>query len=74
MPIRSAVRPQDTGSKPSITCPICNSGTIRWAEAGYVPAYRICDVCHRHFLGGGNAAAPTLMRMGGRKGWPYLRS
>ena len=26
----------------------CN-GTIRWAENGYVPGYRICDKCGRHY-------------------------
>lgn len=25
------------------------SGTIRWAENGYVPGYRICDKCGRHY-------------------------
>jgi hypothetical protein len=25
------------------------SGTIRWAENGYVPGYRICDACGRHY-------------------------
>jgi hypothetical protein len=26
----------------------CN-GTLRWAENGYVPGYRICDRCGNHF-------------------------
>ena len=43
-------------------------GTIRWAEAGYVPGYRICDKCGRHFLAGGTATAPTLRRVGNRRG------
>ena len=25
------------------------SGTLRWAENGYVPGYRICDQCGRHY-------------------------
>lgn len=25
------------------------SGTLRWAENGYVPGYRICDKCGRHY-------------------------
>jgi hypothetical protein len=33
-----------------IPCPVCACGIIRWAEAGYVPGYRICDGCKRHFL------------------------
>lgn len=48
-----------------VLCPICATGTIRWAEAGYVAGYRICDGCHRHFLADGNAARPTLLRVGG---------
>lgn len=24
-------------------------GTLRWAENGYVPGYRICDKCGRHY-------------------------
>lgn len=54
---------------PSVTdvpCPCCASGTIRWAEAGYVPGYRICDGCGKHFLADGTAAAPTLLRVGQR--------
>ena len=49
-----------------VPCPCCD-GTIRWAEAGYVPGYRICDFCGRHFVAGGNAEAPTLLRVGSRR-------
>ena len=54
---------------PAITdvpCPVCDSGTIRWAEAGYVPAYRKCDGCGRNFWGAGTAENPTLILMGRR--------
>lgn len=51
-----------------IPCPICDEGLIRWHEAGYVPGYRICDKCKRHFLAKGNAATPKLIRVGNRKG------
>ena len=51
-----------------VPCPVCSDGTIRWAEAGYVPGYRICDGCGAHFLARGNEDAPTLARMHGRKG------
>jgi hypothetical protein len=44
-------------------CPAGCGGTVRWAEAGYVPGYRICDGCGRHYLAGGTADAPTLMLM-----------
>jgi hypothetical protein len=50
-----------------VPCPCCDGGTIRWAEAGYVPGYRICDGCGRHFLAGGTAEAPTLIRFGDRR-------
>lgn len=50
-----------------IPCPICSVGTIRWAEAGYVPGYRICDSCGRHFQAEGTAAAPVLLRVGSRR-------
>jgi hypothetical protein len=52
-----------------IPCPVLGCmGTIRWAEEGYVPGYRICDGCGRHFLAKGTAAAPTLLRVAGRRG------
>lgn len=51
-----------------VPCPTEScGGTIRWAEAGYVPGYRVCDQCGRHFLAKGNAAAPTLVRVGSRR-------
>lgn len=31
------------------TCPDCRRGTLRWAEAGYVPWHRICTVCGSHW-------------------------
>ena len=50
----------------NVGCPCCD-GTIRWAEAGYVPGYRICDGCGRHFLAKGDGIAPTLLRVGSRR-------
>lgn len=32
-----------------VPCPFKCGGEIHWAEAGYVPGYRICDKCGRHF-------------------------
>ncbi len=32
-----------------VPCLFKCDGTIRWAEAGYVPGYRICDGCGRHY-------------------------
>jgi hypothetical protein len=54
------------GYWPAVTdvpCPICETGTVRWAEAGYVPGYRVCDHCHRHYRAQGNSAAPSLARL-----------
>lgn len=50
-----------------VPCPCCDTGKIRWAEAGYVAGYRICDGCGRHFLANGDAAKPTLLRVGSRR-------
>lgn len=51
-----------------VPCPGCESGIIRWAENGYVPGYRICDGCGRHYLARGNASEPTLINVGRRGG------
>jgi hypothetical protein len=49
-------------------CPVSScDGMVRWAEAGFVPGYRICDRCGRHFLADGDAAAPVLVRVGSRR-------
>lgn len=72
---------QVVGSTPSywpaitdVPCPCGCGGTIRWAEAGYVPGYRVCDTCGRHFIGGGKAESPTLILMGDRRWrWPVKR-
>lgn len=53
-----------------VPCPAQCGGSVRWAEAGYVPGYRICDRCGRHWLAGGTADAPTLRRMGSRRSRP----
>ena len=51
----------------NVPCPSKNcNGTIRWAEAGYVPGYRICEQCGRHFLAEGNAQTPKLLRVRNR--------
>lgn len=50
-----------------VPCPCCNTGNIQWAEAGYVPGYRICDKCGKHFLAKGNMQNPKLLRVGSRK-------
>lgn len=41
-----------------VPCPICSTGTVRWARG---LGYRICDGCHRHYIAGGSAEAPTLI-------------
>lgn len=60
------------GNVTDVQCPICR-GTIRWAEAGYVPGYRICDSCGRHFIAGGDDGAPTLIRFLSHRGGQLWR-
>lgn len=47
-----------------VLCPACAAGGVegmlRWAEAGYVPGYRICDGCGRHYLARGDSVAPEV--------------
>ncbi len=45
-----------------VPCTFRCDGTIRWAEAGYVPGYRICDDCGRHFEVGGGVLRPNGRR------------
>lgn len=49
-----------------IDCPCCD-GIIRWHEAGFVPGYRMCDKCKRHFLAKGHIGAIKLLRVGTRR-------
>lgn len=46
-----------------VPCPVCPTGALRWAEAGYVPGYRVCDGCGQHFLAHGDADAPGVLAM-----------
>jgi len=63
-------RPDYWAAVSDVPCPQCATGTIRWAEAGYVPGYRVCDECGRHYQASGTTEAPTLLRVGTRRGWP----
>ena len=65
VPVRS--RASIWASVTNVACPSCGRGRVRWAEAGYVPGYRICDCCHRHFLTRGTAAKPALLTTGRKK-------
>ena len=53
-----------------VLCPSCGSGLLRWAEAGHVPGYRICDRCRRHYLADGDHAPPVVVLLAGRRGQP----
>jgi hypothetical protein len=57
-----------------ILCPACGAGMITWHEAGFVPGYRICNHCRRHFIAAGNLEAPVLRRVGARRGGPRYES
>jgi hypothetical protein len=65
----ASVSPRDYWeSVTDIPCPIGScDGLIRWAEAGYVAGYRICDKCGRHFLAKGSVTKPKLLRVGARR-------
>jgi len=43
-----------------VPCPVCETGTVRWAEARYIPDYRICDGREAHFFARGTAVRPIL--------------
>src|SRR3990167_4559139 len=59
---RPGTEREDWPAVTDVPCPIDRcTGKIRWAEAGYVPGYRICDECGRHFIAGGTPVAPTLI-------------
>lgn len=46
-----------------VPCPRCAAllgGQVRWAEAGYVPGYRVCDTCGTAWMAAGCADRPRL--------------
>lgn len=45
-------------------CPRGCGGTVRWAEAGYVPGYRCCDLCDARYIG--DPSTGRLCRRPGR--------
>jgi hypothetical protein len=66
-----ATYPDYWASVTNVPCPAGDcGGRVQWAEAGYVPGYRICDTCGRHYQAKGNVAAPTLVRCGTRRSKP----
>lgn len=48
----------------TIPCPHCHDWIV-WAEAGYVPGYRICVGCNRHWM--------ITLDSGAKKGWTLRR-
>ncbi len=56
----------------TMPCPHCQSWIV-WAEAGYVPGYRICSGCHRHWrmTMDSNSAKWMFVRANHRPFWPY---
>ena len=52
----------------SVACPCGDpNGWVAWAEAGWVPGYRICTKCGQHFMASGDASDPSLTELIGRK-------
>ena len=43
-----------------VPCPACGTGIVRWAEAGNVPGYRVCDGCAVAWFAVGTMIAPAL--------------
>jgi hypothetical protein len=70
-PTRTYAMPRYTDYWSAVTdvpCPLDScDGMLRWAENGYVPGYRICDHCGRHYLAAGDLTAPVLYRVGTRR-------
>lgn len=54
----------------SIPCPHCQSWIV-WAEAGYVPGWRICAGCHRHWRADSSDGLWVLRRQNYPRFWPY---
>jgi uncharacterized protein YbaR (Trm112 family) len=52
-----------------VPCPVCKGGVLRWAESGYVPGYRICDRCGRHFRADGSRERPAVIEEENQGGW-----
>lgn len=48
------------GAVTDVPCPRCTTGIVRWAEAGYVPGYRVCDVCGQAWFAAGTRQRPAL--------------
>ena len=58
MPIRN--RKDYWSNVTDVTCPVCQNGTIRWNEAGFVPGSRICDRCGRFFQAHGSISSGSI--------------
>jgi hypothetical protein len=43
-----------------VPCPTKCGGTVRWAEAGHVPGYRVCDGCGTAWFAAGDLQDPQL--------------
>ena len=54
------MKPPTIDSVTDIACPLCG-GYVRWAEAGHVPGYRICDGEGHHFQAAGDPNDPKLI-------------
>jgi hypothetical protein len=50
-----------------VDCPACCGGRVQWHEAGFVPGYRTCTNCGRHYVAKGKADAPVLVEVPGRR-------
>ncbi len=46
-----------------VPCPVCDTGRVRWAEAGRVPGSRECDGCGAEFQAVGDTDNPALAEL-----------
>jgi hypothetical protein len=71
--MRSLIEIDGTDWPQMFPCPHCHDWIV-WAEAGYVPGYRICRGCHRHWrttLDSNTHSCWTLKRVNHVRFWPY---
>ncbi len=68
--MRSRIELQGYSWPEWVPCPHCHSWIV-WAEACYVPGYRICQGCHRHWQMRSDWPGPKYWSPNSRRYWPY---
>lgn len=71
--MRALIEVHGTSWPQQVACPHCQDWIV-WAEAGYVPGWRICRGCHRHWqitLDSGTLRGWRMRRVNYPRFWPY---